>query len=93
VQIHNFSAIDQVKVISLSCAKNTSASFSAVAKKVHDFFYLCKKCGKILPVSKSDVRPSQCVYCSRHDPVLTLFHLNWFYTAKHHAKLKVIRIR
>jgi hypothetical protein len=38
-----FSAIDQVKVISLSCAKNTSASFSAVAKKFHDFFYLCKK--------------------------------------------------
>jgi hypothetical protein len=47
-----FPAIDQVKVISLSCAKNTSASFSAVVKEVHDFFYLCKKLANYLPVSK-----------------------------------------
>jgi hypothetical protein len=40
-----FSAIDQVKVISLSCAKNTSASFSAVVKKVHDFFLPVQKVG------------------------------------------------
>jgi hypothetical protein len=54
-----FSAIDQV--ISLSCAKNTSASFSAVAKKVHNFFYLCKKFSELfyqfLKVCKS---PSVC---------------------------------
>jgi hypothetical protein len=47
-----FSAKYQVKVTSLSCAKNTIASFSAVAKEVHDFFYLCKKLAKYLPVSK-----------------------------------------
>jgi hypothetical protein len=56
-----FPAVDQVKVISLSCAKNTSASFSAVVKKVHDFFYLCKKLANYLPVSKNVVRLSQCV--------------------------------
>jgi hypothetical protein len=43
-----FSAIDQVKVTSISCAKNIGASFSAVAKNVPDFFYLCKKSSRII---------------------------------------------
>jgi hypothetical protein len=38
-----FSAIDQVKVTSLSCAKNTSANFSAVAKKGPEFFLPVQK--------------------------------------------------
>jgi hypothetical protein len=46
------------------------------------FSTCAKSLAKRLPVSKSDVRPSQCVYCSRHDLDLTFWHLNCSYIAK-----------